>query len=133
MTEEPYFITLEEAILFHREEIERTGGAEGIRDLDGLTAALAAPQASFGGSYLLVDLFEMAAAYVESICMRHPFVDGNKRTGTACALVFLLLNGYEIDEEHDEALADRVLDLVTHRTDREGLAEYFRTRSREAG
>ena len=132
MTEEPHFITLEEAMLFHREEIKRAGGAEGIRDPDGLAAALAAPQAAFGGSYLLGDLFEMAAAYVESICARHPFIDGNKRTGTACALVFLLLNGYEIDEEHDEELADQVLDLVMHRTDREGLADYFRKRSREA-
>ncbi len=132
MTEEPYFITLEEAMLFHREEIKRAGGAEGIRDQDGLAGALAAPQAAFGGSYLLADVFEMAAAYVESICARHPFIDGNKRAGTACALVFLLLNGYEIDEEYDEELADRVLDLVTHQTDREDLADYFRERSREA-
>ena len=132
MNEGPRFITIEEATLFHREEIKRAGGAEGVRDPDALAAALAAPQAAFGGSSLLGDLFEMAASYVESICTRHPFVDGNKRTGTACALVFLLLNGHEIDEEYGEELADQVLDLVTHRTDRGALASYFRDRSREA-
>lgn len=130
MTGDPQFITIEEAMLFHREEIRRAGGTEGVRDSDELAAALAAPQAGFGDSYLLGDLFEMAAAYVESMCAHHPFMDGNKRTGTACALVFLLLNGYEVNEEHDEELADRVLDLVMHRTDRQGLADYFRKRSR---
>ena len=78
------------------------------------------------------DIFEMAAAYVESVCVRHPFVDGNKRTGAVCALTFLLLNGYEIDEIYDEELADKVLDLVTHQIDRQGLADFFRTRAEPA-
>ena len=78
-----------------------------------------------------MDLFEMAAAYVESVCTHHPFVDGNKRTGTVCALTFLLLNGHEVDEQYDEELADKVLDLVTHKTDRQALADYFRDRSRQ--
>ena len=132
MTEEPYFITVEEAVFFHREEIRRAGGTEGIRDPGGLEAALAAPKAGVAGSCLMNDLFEMAAAYVESVCARHPFIDGNKRTGAACALTFLLLNGFEIDETYDEEIADRVLDLVTHRTDRQGLADYFRERARRA-
>lgn len=133
MTEEPRFITTEEAMFFHREEVKMAGGAAGIRDMEALAAALMAPQATFGGAYLLADLFEMAAVYIESICTRHPFFDGNKRTGTACALVFLLLNGYEMEEEYDEELADKVLDLVTHRIDRGSLAEYFRNRSQETG
>lgn len=57
MTGDPQFITIEEAMLFHREEIRRAGGTEGVRDSDELAAALAAPQAGFGDSYLLGDLF----------------------------------------------------------------------------
>jgi death on curing protein len=129
MRDEPYFISLEEALFFHAEELKCAGGAEGLRDPEGLKAAIAAPQAAFGDSYLM-DLFQMAASYVESICARHPFVDGNKRAGAACALTFLFLNGYEIDEQYDEELADRVLDLVTHRIGRQGLADYLRDRSR---
>ncbi len=129
MNEEPYFITIEEAIYFHDEEIKQAGGSDGIRDRKSLEAALGAPKAAFCDSWLM-DLFEMAAAYVESVCTHHPFVDGNKRTGTACALTFLLLNGYEIDEQYDEEMADRVLDLVTHKIDKQGLADYFRERSR---
>lgn len=38
----------------------------------------------------------MAAAYLFHIVMNHPFVDGNKRTGTVAALVFLEWNGMEL-------------------------------------
>ncbi len=130
MNEEPYFITIKEAVSFHGEEIKRAGGFDGIRDCTCLEAALMAPKAAFGGVYLM-DLFEMAAVYVESVSTHHPFVDGNKRTGTACALTFLLLNGYEIDERYDEELADKVLDLVTHKIDRQALAIYFEERSKQ--
>ena len=44
MNEEPYFISLEEGIFFHDEEIKRAGGAAGLRDHEGLEAALAAPK-----------------------------------------------------------------------------------------
>jgi len=132
MPGEPHFITLEEAVFFHREEIRQSGGSEGVRDPEGLEAALSAPKAGFGDAFLMEDIFEMAAAYVESVCARHPFVDGYKRTGTVCALTSLLLNGIEIDEAYDVELADIVLDLVTHQIDRQGLADFFLTRARPA-
>ena len=129
MTDEPVFVTFEDALFFHKEEIRRTGGISGIRDQTALEAALGAPKASFGGAYLM-NLFEMAATYVESVCANHPFLDGNKRAGTACALTFLYLNGYEVDENHDEELADMILDLVCHRIDKNALSDYFRRQAR---
>lgn len=77
-----------------------------------------------------MNIFEMAATYVESVCSNHPFLDGNKRTGTACALTFLYLNGYEVDENHNEELADIILDLVCHRIDKKAVSDYFRKQSR---
>jgi death-on-curing protein len=103
VTDEPVFITFEDALFFHKEEIRRTGGISGIRDQTALEVVLGAPKASFGGAYLM-NLFEMAATYVGSFCANHPFLDGNKRAGTACALTFLYLNGYDVDENHDEDL-----------------------------
>ena len=38
----------------------------------------------------------MAAAYAYHLCQNHPFIDGNKRTGLAAALVFLELNGITV-------------------------------------
>ncbi len=51
------------------------------------------PQASFGGEYLHNGVFEMAAAYAFHIAENQPFLDGNKRTALASALVFLDING----------------------------------------
>jgi death-on-curing protein len=38
----------------------------------------------------------MAAAYAFHLAQNHPFIDGNKRTALAAALVFLELNGIGI-------------------------------------
>jgi death-on-curing protein len=58
-----------------------------------------------------MDIFEMAATYLNSIAINHPFMDGNKRTALASSLTFLFMNGYEIEESYDEELADKTLDF----------------------
>ena len=73
-----------------------------MRDPALLSSALAMPSSSFEGEYLHKDLFEQAAAYAFHICQNHPFVDGNKRTALAAALVFLDLNGIELDDPKEE-------------------------------
>jgi death-on-curing protein len=86
------FLTLDEVIEIHQEMIDRYGGSAGVRDQGLLESAVASPQAGFGGQYLHVDVFEMAAAYLFHITMNHPFIDGNKRAGATAAFVFLKLN-----------------------------------------
>ena len=61
-----------------------------------VAAALAQPEASFAGEWLHADHYEMAAAYSYHLCQNHPFIDGNKRTALATALVFLELNGVSV-------------------------------------
>jgi death-on-curing protein len=61
--EEPEFLSLDEILEIHRDQIERYGGEGGIRDKGLLESAIAMPQQSFGGAYLHGDIFEMAAAY----------------------------------------------------------------------
>jgi death on curing protein len=124
MKEIPRFLELDEILQFHAEEIKRSGGAKGIRDLNALKSALGAPQAAFGGKFLF-NIFEMAAAYVNSISLDHPFLDGNKRAAAVSALIFLYLNGYELNEKYDEELADKILDLVNKRISKIDLAHYF--------
>ena len=43
------------------------------------------------------NIFEEAAALMESLAMNHPFVDGNKRVAFFATDVFLRLNNYFID------------------------------------
>jgi death-on-curing protein len=127
---EPLFLDVEDILYIHRREIERSGGDPSVRDRDSLEAAVAAPLVTQGGEYLL-DLFNMAAAYVVAIAVRHPFLDGNKRAAAASALTFLNLNGYDITERHSEELAHAVLDLLSKRVDREGLGRWFQERATE--
>jgi len=93
---EPLFLSLAEVIEIHRDQISRYGGQGGVRNAGLLESALAQPEASFAGQWLHPGLHEMAAAYAYYLCQNHPFVDGNKRTALACALVFLDLNGVNL-------------------------------------
>jgi death-on-curing protein len=98
----PRFLALDEVLAIHESRIRLYGGASGLRDLALLDSALANVSATFDRQFLHATLFEMAAAYLYGICRNHPFLDGNKRTGLACALVFLALNGIQIEAGEDE-------------------------------
>ncbi len=121
----PVFLDLSEVMRIHRDQIERYGGDPGIRDLDLLKSAIAMPMAGFGGQFLHEDLFEMAAAYLFHITKNRPFIDGDKRTGVVCALVFLELNGIEINVD-ESTLAEMVISLVEGGVEKKALADFFR-------
>lgn len=93
------FLTLDEAIALHADQIERYGGRPGIRDLGLLQSALGVPSATFEGRFLHEGLHEMAAAYLYHVVRNHPFVDGNKRVGLVMLLAFLGLNSHWLDAE----------------------------------
>lgn len=99
---EPVFLTLAEVLEIHQDQMRRYGGSPGIRDLDLLKSALAMPRAGIGEQYFHADIIEMASAYLFHIVRNHPFADGNKRTGTVAALVFLALNGFEVEANESE-------------------------------
>jgi len=124
------FLTQEEVLFAHENQIARYGGSSGIRDLGLLESALAMPKASFGGTYLHTDHYEMAAAYLYHIVSNHPFIDGNKRVGTVAALTFLDLNGYWFNEENesglDDALESLVLSVACGETGKDEVAAFFR-------
>jgi death-on-curing protein len=90
------FLTLSEGTEIHADQIRRYGGKSGTRDINLLSSAVAMPYASFSGDFLHKDIYEMAAAYAFHICRNHPFIDGNKRTALAGALVFLDMNGISV-------------------------------------
>ena len=112
----------------HHDQIERYGGGPGIRDLGLLQSALAMPAAGFGGRYLLTNFFEMAAAYLFHIAQNHPFLDGNKRTGAVASLVFLSLNGVEVETDEEE-FANTVLGVAEGELDKAAVAEFYRRNS----
>jgi len=110
----------------HGSLIEYYGGIDGVRDVGLLHSAISMPQAAYGGEYLHQDLFEMAAAYLYHIVQNHPFLDGNKRTGAAAAIVFLALNDIEIDND-EQGVVDLTLSVATGETGKAESAEFLRS------
>src|SRR3990172_8650460 len=125
----PIFLSLDEVIELHRDQIERYGGSAGIRDMGLLQSAIAMPQAGFGGQFLHADLFEMAAAYLFHIVQNHPLVDGNKRVGAAAAMVFLELNHVEV-RVSNETLVETVLAVAQGKLGKAAIAEFLRKHAR---
>lgn len=120
------FLNLDEVLLLHELQIERYGGATGIRDQGLLESAINMPQASFGGQYVHNGIYEMAAAYAFHIAENQPFVDGNKRAALASALVFLDLNSIEIDDPK-ELLYQAMIDISARKLDKQGLEKLLQT------
>jgi death-on-curing protein len=99
------YLSLGAVLYLHEQLIQRFGGAQGIRDEGALQSALARPRSTFGGQSLYPTLFEKAAALFESLCINHPFVDGNKRVAYAGSGIFLELNGWRLQAETEDAVA----------------------------
>jgi death-on-curing protein len=91
------YLSVIEVLAIHEDQIERYGGAHGVRDLGLLEAALFRPQTGY-----YADLIEEAAALWESLSQNHPFVDGNKRTAFAAVYTFLAINGEKLSTAADE-------------------------------
>jgi death on curing protein len=129
---EPAFLTLDEVVAIHRDQIERYGGSLGVRDWGLLKSAVAMPAATFGGQFLHSDLCEMAAAYLFHLVQNHPFIDGNKRVGAVAADVFLSLNDLQLMAGEDE-FAELVLSVARGETSKSNTAEFLRAHVQQVG
>ncbi len=119
------FLSVDDVLEIHDEQLARFGGGEGVRDEGLLESAIAQPMATFDGAFVHRDLFEMAGAYLFHIVANHPFVDGNKRTGLLAALVFLALNGVEIAHS-SEALYDLTMAVAEGSAGKQDVASCLR-------
>lgn len=119
------FVFLERPLIeaLHALQIERFGGATGLRDEGALESALSRPinRANYGCD----DIIELAAAYLFGLAKNHAFVDGNKRIAIVAAAVFLMDNGYEIDTT-DARLYSFVYSVAAGEIDEEGATRFLR-------
>ena len=72
--------------------------------IDLLDSALHAPQASFGGQELYPDFVDQAAVLAVRIAKNHPLLDGNKRLAWGCLVMFVVLNGHQLEVPTDDAV-----------------------------
>lgn len=118
---EPFFISKALALKIHQQQVERFGGATGLRDADLLESALGSAQQTW---HYTQNVFQAAAQYCKALANNHPFLDGNKRTATACMLVFLAANQRHPTMDNPE-LYDWVIQLILHEQTHQQLAEHL--------
>ena len=105
------WISAEDVILIHSRVIEGSGGLDGLRDRDGLEAAVSAPMQTFDGKELYPTDLEKIARLGFGLASNHAFVDGNKRIGAMMTQLLLKWNGYDLTLRSGE-LADMFIAIA---------------------
>lgn len=105
------WISAEDVILIHSRVIEGSGGLDGLRDRDGLEAAVFAPMQTFGGQELYPSDAEKIARLGFGLASNHAFVDGNKRISAMMTQLLLKWNGYDLTLRAGE-LADMFIAIA---------------------
>jgi death-on-curing protein len=125
MTPDWAWVAADVVLAIHDRQLAEHGGADGVRDLGLLSAALARPAnvAAYGEP----DAADLAAAYAFGIARNHAFVDGNKRTAWVVARLFLHLNGFRLSFLPEDAVG-AVEAMAAGRMEEPQLANWFRER-----
>ena len=124
IVEEPRWINEPTLLAIHAQQIERFGGAHGIIDANVVLSSLARPMNRWAYDPDS-DFGELAAAYLMGFARSQGFRDGNKRTGLACALVFLAINGLAVHVPPAE-LISLTMAAATGKADDEAVSSYLR-------
>ena len=121
---EVVFLSKDDLLYLHQQEMSMSGTIASLRDVEMLNACTEAPKATYSGKFLM-NIFEMAATYLISICIRHPFTDGNKRVAFLSCVIFLELNDYEFEEKYDGEAADIVIEFLSKSKPKEFIIQYL--------
>lgn len=113
-----------QVLRMHEQLLAQTGGMPGVRDEGLLQSALEAPFQSFGGDDIYPSIQQKAARLGYGLIKNHPFLDGNKRIGTHVMLVFLCLNGIELDYTQKE-LEDVILSVAASEAGSDDLLRWL--------
>ena len=113
-------LTKKQILAMHGKLASLTGGASGIREEALLDSALEQPFQSFGGEDLYPTVQAKAARLAFGLAKNHALLDGNKRIACHSMLVFLALNGVELDYSQQE-LSDTFFALASGALDGAGL------------
>lgn len=97
-------VAIDEVYAIHEAVINRAGTKAGVRDFTLLHSAIERSKATFQGQDLYPTIFLKAGALLQSLCMNHPFTDGNKRTAWLSTKRLLFLNGYHLKAKKKEAV-----------------------------
>ncbi|MDO5496051.1 MAG: type II toxin-antitoxin system death-on-curing family toxin [bacterium] len=114
------FLSLEDALTLVRDL--RVGP---MRDIGMLDSAIHRPRSIVFGFDAYPALEEKAAVLLESLVQNHALVDGNKRLGWLACVVFLGLNGIDLDAPDDDAY-EHVMSIASGESGWESAAARIR-------
>ena len=117
-------ISKEQIINLHKQLIDETGGANGLRDEGLLDSAYNAPFQRFDNQELFPTIQQKSARLAFGLINNHPFVDGNKRIGAHIMLILLALNGIELNYTQEE-LYTIILDIASSAVELNALSEWI--------
>ena len=123
---EPRWLTRTVVDAIHTDLLREHGGLFGLRDENGLEAALARPRQQWHDDRTS-DLASLAAAYAFGIAGSHPYSDGNKRVAFVVMLTFLALNGIEFEADDQDVLTTMIA-LAAGRLSEADLGDWLRGR-----
>lgn len=128
MTHRTIFLTFEQVLVIHEDQIDRYGGSHGLRDLALLESAIFRPQTTFADQELYPSIFKKAAALLHSLIFNHPFIDGNKRTAIVATILFLDLNSYNL-KISQSILVNTVIEIETKQWDIDQISDWIEKNS----
>ncbi|MDT3727014.1 type II toxin-antitoxin system death-on-curing family toxin [Streptomyces sp. DSM 41972] len=108
------YLTAEDVLAIAEDAVDDQRVA--VRDAGLLESAVHRPSASMFGQEAYTDLFDKAAALLQSLVINRPLVDGNKRTAWVSCVVFLALNEVQLRPDID-AVERLVIAVATGSTD----------------
>ena len=118
------FLSKKQLISLHEALIAEFGGSSGIRDEGLFEAALSTPFQTFDNEPLYPTIQSKAAQLCFGLVKNHAFVDGNKRIGTHAMLIFLELNGIELEYSQKE-LYEIILEIAASEKNADDLLKWI--------
>ncbi len=117
-------LSKQQILLLHSQLISGTGGSDGLRDVGLLESAINSPFQQFGNEDLYPTIQQKASRLCFGLVNNHPFIDGNKRIGAHVMLVFLALNGIELEYTQDD-LSSTILKLASSEISYQQLTKWI--------
>jgi len=119
------YFEMEEIVTFHSKMIKKYKGLRGLREMGLLVSVVNNPKMTFDGKQLYPDVFAKSACYLYGIVKNHPFIDGNKRTGSFVAYLFLRKHG--VIPPPLDLYEELVVKVADGKVSMEEVAEFFRS------
>jgi len=121
---EPIWVPVEAVVEHNKLELADTGEHHFVRDLGLLESALARPRNAF--AYGEEDFVVLAVTLMDGVSRAHAFEQGNKRTAFAALRLFFRANGFDTAFDDTIDWADRMIDLLEHKSTMEEFVELVR-------